>query len=77
MSDKRKREYLVLACPFCGCLPQVESWHNARNGVLVSCVSDECWASPSVAHRGYRQTVDLWNGRAAIVGTGYVKVVSK
>jgi hypothetical protein len=51
-------------CPWCGEIPQVESWHGGGpEKVMVSCVADFCLVAPHVAAETLALGRTTWNER--------------
>lgn len=60
----RLRKLRLRPCPFCGILPEFESWHGGKpTKVLVFCDNDDCPVSPQVSGEAPLKAADYWNER--------------
>jgi hypothetical protein len=61
MSSKPKT-YLLLGCPCCGSVPEMERWHGGGpQKRMISC--RDCEFSVSISAPTARAAVQKWNGR--------------
>lgn len=55
----------ILNCPFCGSVPEIESWHGGSpKRKMISCVFDGCPANPQIVKESERAVIVAWNTRS-------------
>ena len=58
--------WMIFDCPFCGGKAEIEPWHNAKNGHMVSCNNEKCKANPNVIGTTKKEAIKAWNTRKYI-----------
>jgi hypothetical protein len=56
-------DWMIFKCPFCGSKPNIEPWHNAKNGHMISCDNNLCAANLNVIGKTKKSAIKAWNTR--------------
>lgn len=57
-----KRGLYVLACPFCGQLPETLGSGEQQRGLMIHCITPGC-VNPSVSYYDHATAARAWNRR--------------